>query len=140
MRKPKLLLVEDNEIIRQEYAGSLTRAGFGVMSICDGRLMEDALVLNGFDVVLCDTGMEYLDGPEACARAKGKGLLPDEILLIGMSDDSDNQQYWRGLAHFGGFYDKDYPGDIGEMVMAHYMNFSKPSSPAWRERMPELSQ
>ena len=58
-----------------------------------------------------------------------------------MSDNSGNQKYWRGLAHFGGFYDKDYSGDIGEMVMAHYRNFAKSAlSSAWRHKMPVLNK
>jgi len=150
--KPRLLLMEDDEKLRKAYMKSLKRAGFYVVAIDDGRFLENHLVAAKgkgelFSVVLSDTDMPDMPGDISCMRAINRELIDlGKTLILGMSEDSHMQGYWRGIANHCGFFEKSRysplgDNDIGEAVMRHYMNFSHPeASPIWRARMPGLSE
>ena len=146
-KKPRILLVEDNEIILKSYFRSLEESGFSVVGISDADNIENLFWEMKFNIILCDTDNDIgsLDGPDACRNALDKKLISEDVLVIGMSDDSrTNQPRWAGIAHHAGFYDKDYSDDnskdkrkgIGFKVMAHYLNFEKAKpGTSWRARM-----
>jgi DNA-binding response OmpR family regulator len=135
----KILLAEDCEEYLEPYTQSLKQSGFVVTSVQDGLEIRKALSKIEFDVILSDSNLPFLDGHTACRRAIMEGKLnPKKTLIIGMSEDSDNQQYWRGLAHLACFYDKGYfPKEkIGEKIRQDLKNFR--SGGLWKERMPLL--
>jgi len=137
--KPRVLLVEDNKSLREVYQVSLRDYGFDVHAIFSERELEEILKKEKFNIVLSDTDLDkYGGGPEAVKRSLDQGHLGEDVLIIGMSDDSDNQVFWRGLSHIGCFYDKDYfeAIKIGEIVMNCWNNFKNYN--CWRRRMPEI--
>jgi len=112
----KVLIVDDDARLREEYSFSLKKAGFDVFEISDGFMMESVLKSADFSVVLCDTDMPVLSGPEACRSAQGKGLLERKI-VIGMSDNPDNWKYWKGIAC--DFFYKNEVEDIGKEILRY---------------------
>ena len=78
----KLLLVEDEDMVRAVAERALTRAGYSITAVADG---EEGLaaVANGdtqFDLIVSDVVMPAMDGP-AMARAIRK-VRPDVPLLF----------------------------------------------------------
>ncbi len=143
-RKDRVLFAEDNGQYIESYKASLEKAGFEVTHVCDGQYIEKELIIREkdyFDVILSDTEMDFINGPEAVRGALEKGLLDDSrTLIIGISSDSDNQQYWRELAHHSCFYDKDYfPHEaIGGKIKQCLKNFR--SGGMWTFKMPKISR
>lgn len=137
LERVRVVLVEDQDFLRREYARSLIRSGFHVSYLSDGCLLEGFLKKKRVDIVLSDTDMDKLDGPEAVKGVLENGLIGDDVLVIGMSDDTDNKNRWRGIAHYDCFFDKDYfPYDkIGKKVRNAYNAFTGLCN-GWRVRIP----
>ena len=133
----RVVLMEDDEDLLRAYAESIWIAGFSCRAIEDGCYLEEVLGEKRFDIVLSDTDMPRLGGPGAVEKAIERGLLDNSQLVIGMSDNSTNGEYWRGLANLGCFYDKNYFHDddeIGEIVRQCWRNFQN----GWIEKIPKI--
>lgn len=69
-KKPKILLIDDDENLRQMYTYMLTNAGFAVHTAPGGveglKLVRDG----GYDLVLLDLVMPDLDGIQVLKRLK----------------------------------------------------------------------
>ena len=85
----RLLLVEDNELVRETFREVLTQAGHAVTCANDGeaglRCMEDTAG-NPYDVVLADLNMPRLSGRAMLERAQGRGLARGVIVVSGLVD------------------------------------------------------
>src|SRR5205823_430167 len=66
----RLLLVEDDPSIREVAALGLTRAGFRVSAIADGRQGLAQFRQAPFDVVILDVMLPSLDGFEICREIR----------------------------------------------------------------------
>ncbi|MFA5857375.1 MAG: response regulator [Candidatus Pacearchaeota archaeon] len=132
----KVVLLEDSKILREIYKFSLEDKGFSVMEIDDGKDLENVLKENNIDIILSDTHLITIDGPDAVKSAYNKSLLGNETLVIGMSDDPDSRKLWKGLAHYDCFYDKgDYPRkEMGEKVLNCWNAFNS-GIPGWRMKL-----
>ena len=84
--------------------------------------------------MLCDSNGADEMGNEVCRKFYEGGVIGEDVLLLGMSGDSSNFVFWRGLAHIAGFFEKGKFNNIGKEVMSHYYNFV--NHPSWRQRMP----
>jgi len=65
-----ILLVEDNELNQEMLRRRLQRAGFTVITACDGQQALDLMVSELPVVVLMDMSLPVLDGWTACRRAR----------------------------------------------------------------------
>ena len=68
--KIPVLLVEDNELNRDMLARRLKRAGFEVLTACDGQQALDLMTSEFPAVVLMDMSLPVLDGWTACRMAR----------------------------------------------------------------------
>ena len=68
--KIPVLLVEDNELNRDMLARRLKRAGFEVLTACDGQQALDLMTSELPAVVLMDMSLPVLDGWTACRMAR----------------------------------------------------------------------
>jgi DNA-binding response OmpR family regulator len=59
---PHLLLVEDDEMLRDALEALLTQAGFSVQGVADGALAQAALESRRFDGVILDLGLPLVRG------------------------------------------------------------------------------
>lgn len=61
-RRPRLLLVDDDEALLRMFTTLFTKHGFDVTTATDGQKGADAALQREFDLVLADLNMPYLDG------------------------------------------------------------------------------
>ena len=60
----KIVLSEDNEILRKSLSFFLTSKGFTVDQFSDGREALDAIETNNYDLILTDINMPGISGME----------------------------------------------------------------------------
>lgn len=133
----RVVLLEDQSSLRREYTRSLIKNGFEIYILPDGYFLKRFLQNHEVEIILSDTEMDKIDGPNAVRSALENSLVNDDVLIIGMSDDEDNKDRWRGIAHYDCFFNKDYfpYNKIGEKVRNAYNAFKGPCK-GWRMRMP----
>jgi DNA-binding NtrC family response regulator len=81
MDKDRILIVDDDDIARKNFARILQKQGFSVSSAKTGAEGLDRLCESEYDLVITDLVMEDLNGLELLGRIKNK--FPDvEVILI----------------------------------------------------------
>ncbi len=68
--KKKILLIEDDQLIRQMYADEFNKAGFEILDFATGEEGLQALQQNQFDLVLLDIMLPGINGLEVLKRIK----------------------------------------------------------------------
>src|SRR5579872_4239086 len=87
-KRDHILLVDDDAEIRALLSEYLTREGFRVTTVPDGRSMDEALEDNRFDLVVLDLMLPGEDGISLCKRLRATTLLPI-IMLTARGEDAD---------------------------------------------------
>jgi two-component system, OmpR family, alkaline phosphatase synthesis response regulator PhoP len=88
MCKPCVLVVEDNNELRELYTFALARSGFEVMEAEDAKEALDLVKEEKPDVILTDIMMLNMDGIELIKCIKTDMKLAD-VPVIALSDCSD---------------------------------------------------
>ncbi len=83
-----VLLVEDDERIRQALGLALADEGFDVVEAESGEEALRRLATTGVDVVLLDLMLPGIDGLEVCRRLRAEGDLPI-IIVSARADTAD---------------------------------------------------
>ena len=79
--QPRLLVADDERAIAMIVQRTLTRAGYEVDTVNDGKAAIEALRTKGYDVVISDISMPGANGLDVTEAAKE--LTPDtEVILI----------------------------------------------------------
>ncbi len=91
MRMKRVLVCEDEEVIRDFVVINLKRAGYEVVDVCCG---EDCLQMfekerGNFDIVLLDIMMPGIDGFTVCKRLREKSSTLGIIMLTAKSQEMD---------------------------------------------------
>ena len=68
--KEIILVVEDEDIARKNLDHILTKAGYDVVSVSNGKKAIDLLHSKTFDLVITDLKMEQIDGMQVLHKAK----------------------------------------------------------------------
>ena len=100
---PRLLVVDDDEVMRQMATYTLQQAGFDVVEASDGPHALALLSASHFDLVLLDLVMPGMDGYEVCRliRAAPQGALLPVLVLTGLNDTvSIDAAYDAGASDF----------------------------------------
>ena len=92
----KILIAEDEEVLREMCARGLKMAGHDVKTACDGSEALDILQREGgrFDLLLTDIRMPIMDGI-ALALASARDY-PDLVILL-MTGYADQRERAHGL-------------------------------------------
>jgi len=103
-----VLVVDDEEIVREMARATLERCGYTIEVACDGKaaVAEFASRPTDFDAVLLDLGMPVMNGEEALERIRE--IRPDVPVLLssGYTETEATRRFQdRGLA---GFLQKPY--------------------------------
>lgn len=76
-----LLIVEDDELLRDALSAQLTQAGYRVDTADDGQVALDSALGNSFDGLVLDLGLPGLDGLEVLKRLReSQPALPVLVL------------------------------------------------------------
>jgi DNA-binding response OmpR family regulator len=78
----KILIIDDDRVLRQTLAAALEAEGYGVAEACDGREGLTKVLRTAFDLVVLDVVMPTLGGLEVCRKIREAGR---QIPLIVMS-------------------------------------------------------
>jgi DNA-binding response OmpR family regulator len=68
----KILLVDDDQFIRELYEEILKGAGFEVETAMDGKEGLDKILTGGYDLILLDVMLPFIDGIGILAELKEK--------------------------------------------------------------------
>jgi two-component system alkaline phosphatase synthesis response regulator PhoP/two-component system response regulator VicR len=89
--KRKVLIVDDEEVIRKFLRIHLDKLGYEVMEAADGEQAIEQLGKDDFDLLICDILMPKKDGWEVIkeARSNPKTKNIPLIVLTAKNEDSD---------------------------------------------------
>lgn len=110
----RILVADDDELIRAATRGLLQRLGYSVDVVTDGRQAVEAASCRRFDVVLLDVQMPGMDGMQAAARLRGEHGA-DCPRIIGVSGESEERESYEA-AGMDGFLVK--PIRLADLVLA----------------------
>ncbi len=82
-RKPQVLVVDDEEIVRRNMTHVLTRENYAVQTAKNGYEALAAFENTDFDVVLTDFKMEKMDGLEVLEKIKVRSPNTQVIMITG---------------------------------------------------------
>lgn len=82
-RKPQILIVDDEEIVRKNMTHVLVRENYAVQTARDGYEALAAMEKTEFDVVLTDFKMERMDGLELLDKIKAHAPNTQVIMITG---------------------------------------------------------
>ena len=95
-REETVLVVEDEEMVRQSIARVLSERGFAVLEAGSGRDALDLLARGArVDLLLCDFVLPDLDGRQLLARLDSRHRPGHVVFMSGYNDDA--------LRRYGGF-------------------------------------
>ncbi len=76
----RILLVEDEDMIREMYQLALSQAGFEVESVADGQIAVETLSQDSnFDIILLDVMLPGLDGISVLKALRDQNLPAAQI-------------------------------------------------------------
>jgi DNA-binding response OmpR family regulator len=89
--KRKILIVDDEELIRKFLRILLDKLGYEVKEAADGEQAIEELAKDDFDLLICDILMPKKDGWEVIKEAKSNSKTKSMplILLTAKNEDSD---------------------------------------------------
>jgi DNA-binding response OmpR family regulator len=106
---PRVLLVEDDEVIREATQLALERYGFAVTSAADGLTGLELFRSEQPSVILIDVMLPHLDGVSLCRRVREESQVP--VLMV--SARSDPIDVVSGLeAGADDYVTKPYDGSV----------------------------
>ena len=100
---PRLLLIDDDALMRQMAADTLRHAGFDVSEAEDGEQGLAMAEQHPYDLLLLDVLMPRIDGYEVCKRVRQSGLgeCVPILMLTGLNDtESIELAYEAGATDF----------------------------------------
>ncbi len=87
MNKSTVLLVEDDEFLRELYTDLLEEAGFVIQTASDGKTAYDKLITNTFDITLLDVNLPLMNGIEVVKKLHENNKKADIVFLTNMEDN-----------------------------------------------------
>jgi len=93
----QILIADDEAVTRNLLQGALTRAGYDVTAVKDGRQALDALRENDFQLLISDWEMPNMTGIELC-RAVREGNLGRYIYIVMLTAHGHAQDVVEGLS------------------------------------------
>lgn len=82
----RLLLVEDDLILKDGLERSFTKSGYAVDVMADGDSANKLLTYQAYDVIVLDLGLPKLDGFEVLKRLRARGNNTPVLILTALED------------------------------------------------------
>lgn len=86
---PRILLVDDDERLRELLVRYLEAQGFAVRGVADGTRMRQALDRGHYDLIVLDLMLPGEDGLDICRRLRGQGDATPIVMLTAKGDEID---------------------------------------------------
>ncbi|MDZ4140511.1 MAG: response regulator transcription factor [Methylotenera sp.] len=84
--KFRLLLVEDDLILKDGLERAFTKSGYAVDVIADGDSANKLLAYQEYDVIVLDLGLPKLNGFEVLKRLRARGNTTPVLILTALED------------------------------------------------------
>jgi two-component system OmpR family response regulator len=82
----RLLLVEDDLILKDGLERAFTKSGYAVDVMSDGDSVNKLLTYQEYDVIVLDLGLPKLDGFEVLKRLRARGNKTPVLILTALED------------------------------------------------------
>jgi DNA-binding response OmpR family regulator len=86
---PRLLVVDDDERMRELLVRYLAQQGFETLAAGDGRELDRQLSRNHVDLIVLDLMLPGEDGLSICRRLRGQGVETPIVMLTAKGDEID---------------------------------------------------
>ena len=111
---PSILVVDDDEMVRDAIASALKRSGYSVLEAADGREAADRFKLDPVDLVITDILMPERDGLETI-QSLSRGT--DSVPIIAMTGLSCRSSLYLEMARtFGAVRVLEKPFELSELI------------------------
>jgi DNA-binding response OmpR family regulator len=86
-RRPRVLIIDDDDDVRSLIEATLSKAGIDVASAADGAVAIDMLECEGFDLMITDLWLRSeIDGIETVRRARARHPELRSLFISGCAD------------------------------------------------------
>jgi ATP-dependent Lon protease len=100
-RKPRILIVDDEEIVRKNLTHYLSKDNYVVVAVSSGLEALKKMESSEFDVILTDLKMDNIDGFEILKRTKARYPFTEVVLITGYATiDSAVESMKHGAFHY----------------------------------------
>jgi CheY-like chemotaxis protein len=99
----KILIVDDEEVIRKSLRVHLTNLGYEVKEAADGQQAIDQIGGDAFDLLICDIMMPKKDGWEVIKEVKSDPKTKD-IPVIVLTAKNEDMDMFRGYDLGANYY------------------------------------
>lgn len=96
---PKILIVEDEENLRELYAEDLEESGYEVEKAMNGKEAMELVRKGGFDIVIMDIRMPEMDGIETLGKIITMEKKLPVIIYTAYSNYKSNFMTWTADAY-----------------------------------------
>lgn len=110
----KILVAEDDQPLAKALKLKLERSGFNVVIATNGEEAMEAMIKDGFSLLLLDLMMPKKDGFTVIKEMKEKKIKTPVIILSNLGQEADMEKA-NGLGVSGYFVKSDTP--IAEIVL-----------------------
>ncbi len=96
---PKLLIVEDEDSLRELYAEELEEEGYEITRAENGKTAVDLVKKESFDLIIMDIRMPEMDGIEALGKVISQNKKIPVIIYTAYSNYKSNFMTWTADAY-----------------------------------------
>ncbi len=98
----RILVAEDNRLILETVAQSLTREGYDIIKAADGRECMNQLEINDVDLIITDLYMPHLNGLEVISNlsVRNKNITPIMVLSASGAEENVLKAFDLGVDDF----------------------------------------
>ncbi len=115
MAQTRILVVDDEMVIRESLAGWLRRDGYDVGTVASGEEAIDLLKKKGFDILLLDIQLDGMSGMELLAYVKEEYPDIDVVMITAFGSVQSAVQAMKSLA-FDYLLKPFDPDELGLMI------------------------
>jgi DNA-binding response OmpR family regulator len=77
----RVILIEDDALVRTLLMRRMTQAGWSVIPMKDGRGLEDMLAVDKVDLLVMDLGLPYMDGMALLETLRARGIETPVLVI-----------------------------------------------------------
>jgi FixJ family two-component response regulator len=88
LEKPLVVVVDDDESVRESLPDLLKEFGFSVLAFASGKEMLESNGVSGAECFVLDVAMPGMTGPDLHNELKRRGLKIPTIFITGLKDES----------------------------------------------------
>ncbi len=78
---PRVILIEDDALVRTLLMRRMTTAGWCVIPLRDGRDLDATLAQNEVDLLVVDLGLPYIDGLALVEGIRARGIETPVLVI-----------------------------------------------------------